>query len=749
MISPYRSHVFILGLMVVYHTTLSPHVQVASENCKPNTLSTYQHCAVHPDGVSDLNCFSRPPAKTWQCAWKPGNHTSNKTYTIIVQQQSKNRCNSWNVSGLSQTMRLFESDNMTAHVFEHDSARCTKAYFSGLPRNQVRCGPPLNVTFRRHSGKLEVDVIWRQEEKSIQHYSLRFKARGARNESSMTSHDKQGSSVDNLNSSLVYSVQIQCVTSRKCTKCPSSEIYTVPPELTLQPVIVRFEDTDIAQKKGRRLLLLNWKSPVPDRPVGYHVSVGKASGEAPHEVMKTTKPKIRLILSYSLFHLNISAFNNASTSPAVSVIIPAREDTENMRAGRLNVTLSSNSSLTLYWKDDLIKTYSCYSVEWGKKFHKVAYRSFFEDAHNYKSLPDIKDPLERYKRYSITLHTRPNKEPCNMKHINNSESTYGQLDFYLMEGTPLSGPTNISIKNVTQNSMLLQWSSIPEDNLRGFLLGYIISYTDNQQETQNVTVDPEFNTYELKDLKSSTVYRVQISAVTLAGAGVQSPASLLRTNSQGGLSLGGLITACVVVAIVVIFGSPLIKRVKVILWPSIPNPGNSSTMQKLDAACELDFLKPTKHQVEEWDTISLQIIEKEPLTADGSLQSVLPHLHDLEEEDNSPAATGNWIQIQTENPSTDALPGDTQAMFTNTQQTDLQSSPLALSSDYTTMELFLQGALQSVPTIKQATEIQPDRTDLTVVRSGPGYLRQFSTNEDISEVLLSLEHKLYDEDEEG
>lgn len=44
--------------------------------------------------------------------------------------------------------------------------------------------------------------------------------------------------------------------------------------------------------------------------------------------MKTTKPKIRLILSYSRFHLNISAFNNASTSPAVSVIVPAREDME-------------------------------------------------------------------------------------------------------------------------------------------------------------------------------------------------------------------------------------------------------------------------------------------------------------------------------------------------------------------------------------------------------------------------------------
>lgn len=61
-----------------------------------------------------------------------------------------------------------------------------------------------------------------------------------------------------------------------------------------------------------------------------------------------------------------------------------------MRAGKLNVTLSSNSSLTLYWKDDLIKNYSCYSVEWSKKPDKAAYMPFFENANNYKSLSHIK-----------------------------------------------------------------------------------------------------------------------------------------------------------------------------------------------------------------------------------------------------------------------------------------------------------------------------------------------------------------------
>lgn len=52
------------------------------------------------------------------------------------------------------------------------------------------------------------------------------------------------------------------------------------------------------------------------------------------------------------------------------------------------------------------------------------------------SLDCMKHPgaLEPFKRYSLTLHTRPDKDTCNMKHVNNSESTYGTTQFYFTEG---------------------------------------------------------------------------------------------------------------------------------------------------------------------------------------------------------------------------------------------------------------------------------------------------------------------------
>ena len=44
------------------------------------------------------------------------------------------------------------------------------------------------------------------------------------------------------------------------------------------------------------------------------------------------------------------------------------------------------------------------------------------------------EPLEPYQMYNIMMHTRSKKGTCNLKSINNSESTYGSLQAYYREG---------------------------------------------------------------------------------------------------------------------------------------------------------------------------------------------------------------------------------------------------------------------------------------------------------------------------
>ncbi|KAF3849297.1 hypothetical protein F7725_015794 [Dissostichus mawsoni] len=751
-----KSYVFLLGVILVYYTALSSHVQALKVNCKSKNLSSkYQHCGINPGkntfessqiesldwrltfncdstlpllaGVHDLDCFGKHPT-SYRCVWKPGNSASEKRYTLIIKQPvlssspSKiKHCKAYSTSqtNISEGIQLYENYNMTVEVFEN-----------------IRCGPPHNVSFSRHSGKLDVSVKWQNEDgKAVQYYSVRYKALGSLSWSKHLMQSKNGKkcTVENLKSSLVYSVQIQCVTNARCPQCPWSETYTVPAELTTKPVMVNMKDTDIAKTKGRRLISLTWKFPAKELHDSYHVIIGKASGEAPRQRMITTEPEIRLALSYSEYHLNISAVNNASTSPAVSQTIPQREDTPGTGAGTLNVTVHNNTSFTISWKEDLIKNY----------------------------------PLEPYKRYSITLHTRPDKDTCNMKKVNNSESTYGRTHFYSIEGSPLSAPTNLSFYNVSLNSVELQWLSIPEDDIRGFLLGYIIyctEYRGGATTERNITVDPMSNSYELGDLKDGTVYGVKISGFTEAGVGVQSTAILFKTNSQELSYLIGVITIFAVIGIVLIFGSPVIKRyshflscmlnklsllymfvlvntystlltltrAKVILWPSIPNPGKSNAMQKIEEPCELELLGSINHlEVEEWDTNSLRIVEKQEVIPASPLPSMLPLLHASDDEEDSTEMTCNWIQGDTGD-STEEIPSDiTGKILPDINRIDPQSSPFTFPCDYTTIEMFQQGIPQSMPartSFSQDTESDPEDTEWTVVKSGLDYMSQFSTS---------------------
>nr|XP_020472532.1 interleukin-6 receptor subunit beta-like isoform X2 [Monopterus albus] len=727
---------FILGLVLAHYTTLSCHVEEGTDYCSSSNISSkYLHCEVRPGGVQDLDCFMiyiRHNYGAGKCVWTPGNHTRKKTYTLIIQQERRNYCRVYNNMTEPCTTVEFFQTHMSVEVYENsESENCTKAVFRASSNNLRRCGPPSNVAFRRHSGKLDVNVSWREyEKKHIASYSVRYTARSSLslNKSLVLSQNRERCGVDNVNSSLVYVVQIQCVINDKCSQCPWSEPYTIPSELTTRPVIDKYKHCDIAGEKGLRLLTLTWTFPTKEPYDGYYVTVKKASGEDPPLEVNTTRPEIRLNLSYSAYHLSVSAVNNVSISPATSKTIPQREDVPGDGEGRLNVTVHSNTSFTIYWKDNLIRTYVCYCVEWWQKGQKAAYKSFYQDRNNYMKLPRLAEPLEPYKRYSISLHTRPNKQTCKLKHINNSESTYGSTQFYFTEGSPVSAPVNISSYNVTQNSLVLEWSPMPEEDVRGFLLGYTIHYTEyhNRGTETNVTVDPMSNSRELGDLKSGTVYQVQISGFTQAGAGVRSTPRLFKTN-QGYFSVNISVPIAVlaVISILLIFGPSIIKRAKLIVWPSLPDPGSSKAMQKMERP-ELELLESINTlKVEEWDTHSFHLVEKETVVS----ASTSPFLCALEDEGDSPEMTCNRSQRDAEGPPADVLPDDTTETLSNIPHTNIQTLPFAFSSEYTTMEMFHQAMPQPVPAntvVSQVVENEPENIESAAVKSRLDYIEQFS-----------------------
>lgn len=160
--------------------------------------------------------------------------------------------------------------------------------------------------------------------------------------------------------------------------------------------------------------------------------------------------------------------------------------------------------------------------------------------------------------------------------------------------------------------------------------------------------------------------------------------------------------------------------------------------------------------MEEWDTNSLQIVEKEDVTPARTLPSMLPLLQASEDEDEDEAnedeadkdsseMTRSWIPRDAED-STGNLPDIAAETFSHIQRTDVQSSPFAFSSGYTTMELFQQGmppAGTANTSVTHAVESEPEDADTTVLKSGLDYIRQLSTSPvlDNEEMCISLDYR--------
>lgn len=91
--------------------------------------------------------------------------------------------------------------------------------------------------------------------------------------------------------------------------------------------------------------------------------------------------------------------------------------------------------------------------------------------------------------------------------------------------------------------------------------------------------------------------------------------------------------------------------------------------------------------------------------------------------------TCNWIQMDTDSTAGDNAPDDTTETLLNTQQSDIQSSPLTFAGDYTTMEMFQQLICQDVELDATDTAVnEKDMDNIMLKALTSDYVRQFSTS---------------------
>lgn len=724
------------------------------------------------EGVYDFTCFIK--LRKFICEWKNGGDLS--TTSTLYAQQRKCSCGPINKKNATEfTFNAFKviNWNITAHIIatSEDQSRCTYKNFSGHSSQITRCGPPSkqNLIFQRSSGHLSVKVDWGDERNYIKQFSVKYREFNTAMWKEQQSKNNRECDIWNVTSSLPYELQIHCDHNEECAQCPLSEVIVVPRELTDAPSIQwKFQDhiQNHFISAGQRKVVVMWEYANSEAVADYNVTVGKVSGEKITQCnsFSTKDPFLTLILSYSAYNISVRALNSVGSSPVSSIAIEQMEWRDSF--GLLSVNITRNNSFSLSWSNSNSK---CYCVEWWAKGQIPAFQSFYVKETHREITEKTKRIFQPYTRYYFSLHTRPYLDTCDLKNVNNSEVTYGTAQAYFSEESPISAPGNVSIMNITQYSSVITWSPVSEEDSRGFLLGYYIYYTDDNNET-SIKVDPSINSFELLNLESNSAYRVQLSAFTAAGEGERSDFKYFVTNPPEFTALSSIIAAVIVGIIILLLAvhlsCRLLHRAKKLMWPSIPNPENSNAVQKIEIAYELGILEPLNRQrleeSEGCDSSTVCVVESKreetPLRSPPiSHAGVKPTILLLSEDQDSPSIldeitpSDTPTQVPTrESVSTETFPmdfGKTDSTLSTSVDNDITSleskdhgetnmtrsdfipasqPAVVFMSDYTTMEIFQQVTMIGI----QGPSIQTVKPEFVPVHTGQDYIRQscFSRN---------------------
>uniref|UniRef100_A0A9J7Y2U0 Fibronectin type-III domain-containing protein n=1 Tax=Cyprinus carpio carpio TaxID=630221 RepID=A0A9J7Y2U0_CYPCA len=681
-----------LGFVSLWTTVAS----TGTCDCSPENLNLLKDKCNNTEGVSDLGCYIKYITSGLNaiCEWKGNVSTS---YTLYTKQR---KCS---CVAVHQKDKIWTSNyflvvlnwNMTAHVIgtSKDQPSCTYKNFSGIPSMMTMCGPHSKITYKRSSGYLTVWVEWGNDSNYIKNFLVKYREFNTTRWKEQQSENSKECVLLNLTPSLPYELQTQCVPIKDCAQCPLSKVIMVPPELTDAPSIqLEIQDhmQNLSISPGQRKVVVKWEYANSEAVDNYNVTVRKVSGESSNrDSFITENSSLTLILSYSAYNISIRALNSAGSSPVSSIAIEQMDE----------------------WRD-----------------------------------------FQPYTRYYFFLHVRPYKDTCNMKNVNDSETTYGLAQTYFTEGSPISAPGNVSILNITQHSSVITWSPVSEEDLRGFLLGYYIYLTEDNNET-SFEVDPSVNSFELQNLESNSAYRVQLSAFTAAGEGERSDSKHFVTNLPDFTALNSIIAAVVVGIIILLlavhFSFRLLHRAKKLLWPSIPNPENSNAVQKIEIAYELGILEPLNRQrLEESEGCDSSTVCVVGSKREASPLSSPPTTLLLSEDEDSPSIPEEITppdiptQVPTREPvitnlnKTDSIlsasldeevttfeskdPGETVSNTTELDFIRTSQPAVVFMSDYTTMEIFQQVTMTGI----QGPSIQAVKPGLVAVHPGQDYVRQ-------------------------
>ncbi|XP_075040323.1 leukemia inhibitory factor receptor [Mixophyes fleayi] len=395
--------------------------------------------------------------------------------------------------------------------------------------------------------------------------------------------------IDNLHPFQVYGFCVRCSSQDHFWKWGdwSSEMrHTTLPAAPSELDIWR----EIMQSPDGRVITVYWKhlavKDAKGKVTSYNVTWKplKSNGEYQHTQLSADLNRTCINITGSDdrdYEISVQATNSAGSST------PSRITTVQLSSDvQLERTVGERTGMNITWSPDSNVTCG-YIVKWIPSSHPqdsdLLWKRYSSDVTSaFLRSHDFQAGV----RYNVSLYGCKKKKHQILK----------RMTGYSQELTPKVAP-NFTVQETTFSSIVVRWEPIAEDDLCGFLQGYLVYVVKHQNESayaeildldhhpekkiKNIT-DPSVRLLKIEDLQSGTSYQLGLRAYTRGGEGPIKSSTVATKDNAIGLIFAILVPVVVAVVLGIVTSTICYQKrewIKETFYPDIPNPENSKALQ--------------------------------------------------------------------------------------------------------------------------------------------------------------------------
>ncbi|KAM4656751.1 granulocyte colony-stimulating factor receptor isoform 1-T1 [Amazona ochrocephala] len=373
---------------------------------------------------------------------------------------------------------------------------------------------------------------------------------------------------------------------------------------------------------------LCWKAPrwqeANGRVLGYHVTLSpRRRGRDPPMVCNTTHTHCNFSAPAGTRRVYLSAYNAAGEGAVTEVVLLERKG---QPLAGLRAVPGGEHSLWVHW-EPLRVPVAAYILEWQRVSLEPSRCSacWQMERDGAATTALIQDGIEPFQQYNISVYPL----------YKDAMGVPVHAVAYSKQKAPSYAP-KLHLKSISKSSAELCWEPVPVEMQNGFITGYTIFWANSTTDVSTPispgsTVNPSLSSFIIQGLKPSTLYKVHIMASTAAGGTNGTSLTLVTTVLDDAeiqflfLTLG--LVFVLLILLLICFQKN--RRVKQQLWPSIPDPANSSLGKWVPAELQQEPLQVPGVKEPGLATISTvtvleRAVGKPPCAAEPSIPCTVP-----------------------------------------------------------------------------------------------------------------------------